>query len=164
MKTLREYLIDLYTSIPLYEMAEQQKECERRVKSYLHQIIENTALVAYFCISGLHTTNLGHWKNELIAALWNACNFKLKGDNSTPRRKRLIARCFNEVEARNTMLIEGTIKAKFRTEQETGYRTNKNVEEYIGETVAVVKNMMDDIEELLVGGIYDDIEEFVDSM
>lgn len=65
MKTIQEFLIDILRSTQLYEMAENQSNCEKNVKSQIRNILENLTLINYFNISGLPATNINHWKSEL---------------------------------------------------------------------------------------------------
>lgn len=160
MKTLLEYIIDVLTSTRIYEMAEQQKDCERRVKSYLDGIIENALLLTYFGITKRHTTNTNHLKNELVAAVWNAGHFTLKQNNGAERRRRLVARCIKEREADTYQYIREIMKYKFSEEEETGFdvmRYNDSVEE----TVVAVQNQMKDFAELIVNGNIYSIQEYV---
>lgn len=150
MKTLTEYFIDGLRSTRLYEMAKNQSDCEDIVRSECTNILENLFLLNYFEISKLPTRNIAHWKDELETSITNAGKFKVKQDNSTNRRSRIIERVFNEEDMRDYDMVYKTIIRKVYKEKETQHNTNNNSESWIDEAIIATINMMDDIEALIV--------------
>lgn len=150
MRTIQEYLIDILRSTRLYEMTESQRECENTVRSQIWNILENLTLINYFKVSQLYTTNIEHWKDELVAAIFNASRFKPKKDSSEGRRRRIVKRIFDEKDVWDYNRVYDSVQAKFYKESETQYPDNSNSDEWLDEAVLNTIGMMEDILELIV--------------
>ena len=150
MRTLKEFLIETLMSTHLYEMAKSQDKCEETVHSQINNILENTVLLNYFKISGIYSTNISHWKNELFIAVLNAGKFKPKGDSSIERRKRIVNRVFSEEEVKTYDYIYDSVIGKMYSEKETNFdRKNKIYVEWLDEAIAATMNLIDSIKELI---------------
>lgn len=163
MKTLQEFLIDILRNSYIYEMAEKQSECENIVKSQLKNILENLTLINYFGISRLPTTNIRHWKNELIAAIFNAADFNVKKDRSEGRRIRIVKRVFDEKDMKDYDRIYNRIFQKFDKENET-QQSNKNFNEWLDQAILATINQIDDIMDLIVKQNNQKIKEWVEKL
>ena len=163
MRTLREILIDTLMGTRLYEMAENQSKCENIVKSQCRNILENLILLNYFKISGLYTTNMNHWKNELCTAVYNAGDFQIKKDKSTGRRERLIKRAFDEKDMNDANRLEHRMEHKMDVEKETQYDYNPKSKEWLGEAIVSALNQMNDIQQLIVYNSWNNIKSWINS-
>lgn len=149
MKTIQEFLIDILRSTQLYEMAENQSNCEKNVKSQIRNILENLTLINYFNISGLPTTNINHWKSELSSAIYNAADFNIKKDRSIGRRQRIVKRSFEDRDAKEYKNILWVVLPKFVYEKET-QSYNDHFDEWLDQAILRTINQLDVIIELIV--------------
>ncbi len=150
MRTITEYLINLFRSTRLYEMARSQQECEDRVSSQTKNILENLVLIIYFGISDFHTININHWKEELIISILNAADFRPKKDNSISRRARIVERTFKKDDMWDYDQIYSRIQKKFYDEKETCWPENKESQQYLDQAILGTISYMDDIVDLIV--------------
>lgn len=164
MKTLQEYLIDCLRSTYIYEMSERQKDCEDTVKSECRNILENITLINYFRISELHTTNIGHWKDELDTAIRNAWSYKMKKDNSEGRRRRITNRAFEEKDMHEYNEIYDRVVGKFRKENETMYPSNKQSAEWLDEAIRRTMSQIDTIKELIIKRDHNGLYRFINKL
>ena len=156
MKTLQEVLIDALRSTRLYEMAYSQNKCEDMIAAQCDNILENLVLLNYFKVSKLDSLNIQHWKEELDTAIYNAGKFRLKDNNSTKRRERLVNRVFIIEDMNIPKEILKRVKKKLRKESETQYPEHPNSKEWLGEAIAALLNQLDDIKHLIVN--FDDVQ------
>lgn len=164
MKTLTEYLIDILCSSHIYEMAENQKECERIVASECRNILENLTLINYFRISELYTTNIGHWKKELTSSLYNASDFKVKKDTSIGRRYRIVRRAFDEKDMKDYDRVFRRVETKFLEEKETQYPDMSDTEGWIDEAIICTINQIDDVVDVIAKNDSLEIKKFVNNL
>lgn len=161
MKPLQEYMTDMLRSTHMYEMAKSQDKCEECVRGQCDNILENITLINYFRISELYTTNIGHWKDELTGAIYNASKFNLKGNNDITRRLRLVDRVFREEDMCVYDNVVYRVELKFKREEETQYKTHKDAVEWLDKAVLRTISQIDTIKRLIAEKNTQKISHFV---
>ena len=109
MKSIKEYILDAIQESYIFEMAYDRKEIKKRVEGLINQIIENWCLIKYCTLYDNENKNKYHWKQELMAHLYNIYEMKLKGGNAKTKNN-LIS------EITTSSKISSIIRIKFRNE------------------------------------------------
>ena len=116
MKSIKEYILDAIQESYIFEMAYDRKEIKKRVEGLINQIIENWCLTKYCTLHDNENRNKHHWKQELMAHLYNIYEMKLKGGNAKTKYNLISEIIYDKKEITTSSKISSIIRIKFRNE------------------------------------------------
>ena len=137
------------------EMAFERKEIMDEAKSQLMPLLKHWVLIRYASISEPNHPCMEHWKDELVAALWNVGMMDLKKGNSRETVKKAINEMyFTKMQLQNKSFNRQIAKL---CEKE---RVALDIDEYDTE----FKHELPKIVDVMASGDYDKVWNYVDSI
>lgn len=89
MKSINEYIIDVFGNTKLFEMAHERSKYMDLVMELSSKITEHWCLLRYSTLNGKLKTH-NHWQGELRAFMMKLANIKIKVDKTKATKEVLI--------------------------------------------------------------------------
>lgn len=139
----------------LEEMAFERKEIMEEAKWQLMTLLKHWILVRYAALNEPNHINMEHWKDELVAALWNVGMMDLKKGNSRETVKKAI----NEM-----YFTKMQLQNKSFSRQITKLCEKEHISLDINEYDAAFKTELPKIVDVMASGNYDNVWAYVDNL
>jgi hypothetical protein len=153
-ESIKKILID-YGLIE--EMAVSSKEYKRRVYGLVPQICENWCLIYFYRRTGLETTCINHWCDELYSHMDNLGKILVKGGNRT----KILYTVWNEYEYdSNISTIDRCIRNKFKKEC---VEVNRYYDYYVEACNSFMRSTREIVTVMVNGGSFD-IENYISNI
>lgn len=137
------------------EMAFERKEIMDEAKGQFMPLLKHWVLVRYAFLNEPNHHCIEHWKDELVAALWNVGMMDLKKGNSRETVKKAINEMyFTKMQLQNKSFNRQIAKL---CEKE---HINLNIAEYD----SAFKNELPKIVDVMASGDYDKVWNYVDEL
>ena len=137
------------------EMAFDRKEIMDEAKGQLMPLFKHWILIHYAAMNEPSHPCLEHWKDELVAALWNVGMMDLKKGNSRETVKKAI----NEM-----YFTKMQLQNKSFARQIARLCEKEHISLDIAEYEAAFKNELPKIVTIMASGDYDKVWNYVDSL